>query len=195
MKYVSVDLETTGLDVDVCQVLEVGLVVDDLGWPDVIGEGPYGGRPFIRQVINNGTVVGEPLALQMNAALLLEIAQGGGVPVDIADCNLFDFLVHHRERPWIQGNPTPIVAAGKNVAGFDLPILRKQGFLRTYGYFHHRKCDPAMLYWQPGDSKPPSLSECLARAGIDEPVEHTACADAWQVIRLLRHKLNQSKDS
>lgn len=33
MKYVSIDLETTGLDFECCEILELGAVLDDISLP------------------------------------------------------------------------------------------------------------------------------------------------------------------
>lgn len=190
MKYVSIDLETTGLNIERCQILEVGLVVDDLSWPDVVGEGPFGGRPHFRVLIDNdGGICGEAFALQMNQKILLEIAKGGDFVQDSyeADENIADFLSENfKAEDRVKGK---IVAAGKNVASFDIPFLKTNEFSETCKLLHHRSIDPAMCFWQKGDLVPPSLSECLKRAGIEEEVSHTACEDAWQVIRLLRNKL------
>lgn len=187
MKYVSIDIETTGLDMDRCQVLEVGAVIDDLSWPEVVGKGPYGGRPYFRSLVDPGLIVGEPFALQMNQKLLMELHEARKEDKDISpaavDLRLTTFM------SMADDANLKAVCAGKNVASFDIPFLKKAGFECTCKRIHHRSVDPAMLYWQKGDRCSPSLSECLKRAGINEEVSHTACEDAWQVIRLIRHKL------
>lgn len=184
MKYASIDLETTGLDYNRDQILEVGIVIDDLSWPDVVKEGPYGGRPYVRLLVWHDVIHGQAAALAMNKDLLEEIAEAEerGVGFNTAETDSFlrDFLRQH-----FPGGL--VTAAGKNVASFDLPFL-KNNMPLSFELFHHRSVDPAMLYWQPGDTCP-SLSQCLERAGLPSEVSHRACEDAYQIIQLIRFKL------
>ena len=67
MPYVSIDIETTGLDPETCQILEVGAVFDD--WTKAIGDLPK----FHCYVIHK-QIVGQPYALALNADTLRRIA-------------------------------------------------------------------------------------------------------------------------
>lgn len=63
MPYVSIDIETTGLDSATCQTLEVGAVIDD--WKT-----PIDCLPRFRRVLTYETVSGNPYAMALNAVLL-----------------------------------------------------------------------------------------------------------------------------
>jgi hypothetical protein len=63
MPYVSIDIETTGLNHETCQTLEVGAVIDD--WKTPIDQ-----LPRFRRVLVYDTVSGNPYAMALNAALL-----------------------------------------------------------------------------------------------------------------------------
>jgi hypothetical protein len=63
LPYVSIDIETTGLDPMTCQTLEVGAVIDD--WTSPIDE-----LPVFRRVLSYQEVSGSPFAMALNANLL-----------------------------------------------------------------------------------------------------------------------------
>lgn len=87
-----------------------------------------------------------------------------------------------------KGKWPSLIAAGKNFGAFDLQ------FLKSYmGMFAHRSLDPAILYMEKGDKKPPDLMECKARAiergygGFESTVvSHDALDDAMDVVKLLQ---------
>jgi hypothetical protein len=97
-------------------------------------------------------------------------------------------------RMWLNAHeyPNMIIAAGKNFAGFDRPFLDivSQGPRAVKLKFAHRCLDPGTLYTLPTDEKPPSLQDCLDRAGIKQTVQHEAMDDARAVCRVLRAKLS-----
>ena len=66
LPYVSIDIETTGLDPRKCQTLEIGAAIDD--WTKPIEE-----LPLFRRVIAWEEVVGSPYAMAMNSRLLKSI--------------------------------------------------------------------------------------------------------------------------
>ena len=175
MPYVSIDLETTGLNPDCCQILEVGAVYDD--WSKPLKELPV----FHRYVVHHA-YRGQPYALAMNADILRRLS---GVtsgedfcrPEDIGD--QFEF--------WLAScgwdTKKPITPAGKNFSSFDLPFLKMVGFPTL----KHRSIDPAMMYWLPlEDEKLPDMKTCMERAGIVGAVAHTAVEDALVVVQLIR---------
>lgn len=73
MRYYSIDTETTGLDRDQDEVLQIGIVMDDTDWWDANDPShiPVDQLPYIRINIVRERVSGQPFALQMNARLLL----------------------------------------------------------------------------------------------------------------------------
>ncbi len=63
LPYVSIDIETTGLDPATCQTLEIGAVIDD--WTR-----PLDQLPVFRRVLAWEQVAGSPYAMALNANLL-----------------------------------------------------------------------------------------------------------------------------
>jgi DNA polymerase III epsilon subunit-like protein len=188
MRYVSIDIETTGLDPERCQILEIGAVIDDLADPKPLEE-----LPRWVCTIGHQEIQGEPYALAMNAAILTRIflMESPGVflhPNSVAK----EFRAWLREHGYILHDTTgqvSIVAAGKNFAAFDRRFLNRLPNWRQKIRVHHRCLDPVTLYTRPNDDVPPDTAECLRRAGIDAPVTHNALDDALLVVRLLRAKL------
>ena len=181
MKYVSLDLETSGLDTSFCQILEIGAVVDDLDKPHnpelVAGD-------FFHCYVTHPKIVGQPYALMMNADIIKVIAEGKHQNLKTPD-EAADAL-----KKWLQfhfGSSSKVTAAGKNFQGFDKPFLEAQ-FPKTDFLFHHRCFDATTSFYQKGDKALPDLKTCLERANITLPFKlHTALDDARAVIALLRH--------
>jgi len=159
---ISIDLETTGLDPETCQILEIGAVTSE-------------GREF-HCYVDNGLIQGEPYALQMNQAILKKIAN-----------NHLDLVSVKHVVSYFKGwLPEQWTATGKNFASFDLPFL-----LRLPGWdikVKHRIVDPGNLYWKPvfDGHCLPDLKTCMERAGIGGDVPHTALEDAKIVLELVK---------
>lgn len=180
-KYVSIDIETLGLDEETCDTIEVGAVLDDYKTP--LEELPrfhcYVTRP-------NDEYKGTAFAMAMHSEILKRIANRVGgfdyTPFDLVEETFWRWLRRH-------GVPADakVVVAGKNFSGFDQKFLNKIGFGKIP--FFHRVIDPGSMFFKPGkEDKPPGLEECLRRAGIDKKVNHTAVEDALDVIRCIRYK-------
>jgi len=192
--YVCIDVETTGIDESYCQVIEFGAVIED--WVTPIEK-----LKSFRCYVYHDQIVGEPYALAMNATILKKLAKvqrafedvlPGDAPKVIGD----DLELYVRPRwlvvefkRWLKmygiDVKQPILAAGKNFAGFDKPFLKR---VENFDLkFFHRAIDPGMSYWNPDiDKVPPSTEECKKRAGIDGEVKHTTVEDAIEVIKLIR---------
>lgn len=70
MKIVSIDIETTGIDRDWCQILEIGAVILDTSIKD-----PMNNAPMFKCIIDNGSKIqGEPFAIDMNARIFKILA-------------------------------------------------------------------------------------------------------------------------
>ena len=65
MKYISIDIETTGLDREACQILSIGAVIEDTNNPLPIED-----LPTFHCAINRNAFHGEVTALAMNAGLI-----------------------------------------------------------------------------------------------------------------------------
>lgn len=175
MKYVSIDIETTGLDPNTCQIIEFGAVIDDLTKPLEEAE-------VFHRYVKHRLYKGEPCALAVNHKILDKL--------DKIDTN-YNYCFHSHlmvefEEFLTRNNIDRVLAAGKNFAKFDLQFLNRLERSHLVK-FMSRSLDPAMLYFDPSiDDVPPSLKKCLERAGINEDVTHTAVEDALQVCKLLR---------
>jgi hypothetical protein len=179
MKYLSIDLETTGLNPTRSLVLEFGCVYDD-------GSKPVEELPWLRLLLKHDVYYGEARALSMNAKILDEIEAGG--PHVITPNELFEYFAQWLNNLGID-RQKKLVAAGKQFAGFDRNFLRTlPGFDVPGGVnFHHRALDPTMLYFDPDtDEVPPGTEECCKRAGIEAEGLHTSIGDARTVCRLIR---------
>ncbi|KKN26495.1 hypothetical protein LCGC14_0874110 [marine sediment metagenome] len=176
MKYVSVDLETTGLNPETCQVLEIGAVAQELGGDEL-------GRFHI--ILMYDELHGSPFALNMNQRLLKDMTKEGHTP----EYDWDDFYEWLRKFKCGLQNPHGIIAAGKNFSGFDLPFIEAAA-PQVARQFFRRVLDPAILYMKVGDEIPPSQATCLERAGLADVVTHNAVDDAAQVRDLIEYHFN-----
>jgi DNA polymerase III epsilon subunit-like protein len=175
-KFVSVDIETTGLDPETCQTIEVGAVIAD--WND-----PSETQEFHCYVLYP-QYKGDPYALSMHPHIFRRIATNeegyNYCPAEHVMYELHTWLITHF------GHRGPYTVAGKNFAGFDKKFLDK---LPQTGetIFHHRVLDPGCMFWNPlTDERPPNQTDCLVRAGIPSEVTHNALEDARQVVKLIQ---------
>lgn len=186
MKYVSIDIETLGLNPHTCDVIEFGAVIDDFKTP--IEKLPT----FHCYLTKPGNIYkGEVYAMYMHSktGIFERIAKREEgfyyIPDDLLDGLFADWLYCEEEA---FKEDEKIVVAGKNFSAFDLPFLKMLGF-GTKTRLHHRTLDPGSMWFDPlTDETPPGLEECLKRAGIEKTVEHTAVEDAIDVIKCIRAK-------
>jgi oligoribonuclease (3'-5' exoribonuclease) len=193
MNFLSLDIETGGLDPKIHSVLEIGLVNQHEEWRRII-------------LINRKQYIITPYCAHMHVNLLREIndimcrewaynciliINRNTVAVDVTDiyvsnlAEAFFKAVKELIKPDSEGK---ITLAGKNL-GFDLSFLKELGIV-TEGIFQHRWLDPSILYYEPGDEVLPSTETCMRRAGLRHVIAHTAVDDAMDVVRLLKIKLN-----
>jgi oligoribonuclease len=196
MRYVSIDIETTGLDSDHDQILEFAAIIEDTNNPL-----PFDEIPKFTAILNHERIMGSPFAINLNARIfkiLAEIPESNEYGDYITKHNIYDpTRVASYFHAWLTlndfdvdfNNKVEIIAAGKNFASFDKLFLEKlQGF-KGLIRLSHRSIDPATLYCDfKNDEKLPSLDTCKKRAGIDGEVTHNALEDAWDVIEVLRKK-------
>lgn len=198
MLYCSIDIETTGLNPDNCDILQFAAVLDDLNNPKPIEQLPSFQSCFIK----DGPIVGEPMALSMHSAILKQIADAQYKKIeyceetkqrfmrieDLPDALACFFLQNNV--PQDRSGRLKVTVAGKNVAGFDLRFLKAK--IKHWGpiSLYQRVLDPAILYLDHrNDTAVPDMKTCMERAGISGEVAHTALEDALTVVRLLRYKL------
>jgi oligoribonuclease len=181
MKYVSIDLETTGLNPERCQILSVGMVIEDTDEVLPIEELP---RLEIRIIWDH--ISGGIFAINLNKVLIYKILNET-VEEDVIYCKIDE--LEHRMYDFLRANIPDTQrynVAGKNFNGFDIRFLNK---VLKYDYFRfgRRVIDPAILHvdWL-NDKSLPSLGEIKERAGIEGVVTHNAVDDAIDVIEAMR---------
>lgn len=208
MKYVSIDIETTGLNPQKHQILQFAAIVEDtenpLSFDDI---------PKFEAIFKYEEIIGEPIAIAMNIGLInnpqrrkLNKESYSFANSDITETYFYEskwkrnvnfpfdfykFLMRYgvyvadfTEKP-----SKKMTVAGKNFNAFDKVFLSKLDDFDDKIKIHHRTIDPAILYvdWAT-DTELPSLSECKKRAGLEPTVAHDALLDAWDVIQLVRLK-------
>ena len=201
MIYVSIDIETTGLNFKNCDIIQFAAVIDDLSNPRPIEQLPKLVLYFKQPVYS-----GEPYALSMHSEIFKKLA-GHNVHTSASEdyeifCEIKDlpyllkgFLSRNGCSFTVDSHATclkecyKVNVAGKNAAGFDIPFLKEKISDWDGIYFRHRVLDPAILYYEKGDETLPDTKKCMERAGISGEVAHTALEDALVVVKLIRHKM------
>lgn len=184
--YLSLDLETTGLNLDRSMILEIGAVFDD-------GVSPIEELKTFRSAIYYENFdYSEPYAMNMNAKLIEEISK-------MRDTDTYTKSrdhVFHDFTSWLRDVMNAhkikrIQVAGKNVAGFDIPILRnniaRSNAEDFTNKFSHRTIDVGSLYYDVF-GKNESLSEINKLTGRNQ-VAHTAIEDCLDVVHAIRYKV------
>lgn len=190
MRYVSLDLETSGSDPLRHQVLELAAVVEDTRRTATT---PLAELPSFRRALRHPDITGTAGALALNARLLEELSDK--TKSDAPDiCGAAEVLPQLRAFLLANGfkldakDRVSFTIAGKNIGVFDIPFLRQLPGWGTIIRAEPAVLDPASFYlnWHK-DSRLPSMLICQARSGMPEPhVAHEALADALEVVRLLR---------
>jgi hypothetical protein len=210
MKYVSIDIETTGINREKCQILSIGAVIEDTNNPLPIEDLPK----FHAAIIGREGLYGEPFALNMNKDLIETIVQyqtesDQDEKNDIVNMTGMQFLKEENiviefynwlakngmidgvtEFTFNRGLPTKKVylnVAGKNFATFDKVFLEQLPRWKQLIDVRNRILDPAILFvdWK-NDESLPGLGKCKDRAGIKGIVTHNALEDAIDVVEILR---------
>ena len=178
--YLAIDIETTGLDPEQDQVLEIGAVLDyDMGILDC---------PSFEMPVKHDRVSGSPYAMVMNSELLARISKGEGMTLAHIGEEFDKWL-----RGWLPQHPSPVTLLGKNVGTFDWQFLKRlPGF--PVDLISHRFLDVGSLYsTRTGMKSQSSLAADLAeQIGIPgEP--HEALYDARVSLALARKKWSENE--
>ena len=184
MIYISIDIETTGVDPKNCQILEIGAIIEDSN--KLLD---YENLPKFHCYINQSNFVGSEYALNLNKNIIEIIKEGKHSNIKDKDQVVTDFanwLFFNGFDPNESGKIL-ITVAGKNFARFDYRFLELLPNWNNLIQVRHRILDPMHNYidWK-NDLVPPSLNDCLNRAGFNKEVSHLALEDAWDIIKLLR---------
>lgn len=100
--------------------------------------------------------------------------------------------VEHHFRPHGVDKVPPVPVIGKNAGTFDIPFLVNRCDV-PLKIWHRRIIDPTALWIEPTDEIPPSLFNCMKRAGLKPQSPHDAIEDAWNTIRVFRAGLARLK--
>lgn len=199
MRYVSIDIETTGLDAENYQILEVGAVIED-----TLNVLPLDQLPTFSCIIEHPEYTGSAFAINMNQRLFQILAE-----FSVADKEKRSAMrsAHHIMAPslvpkalseWLrangfaprEGSPTEqirITAAGKNFGTFDKKFLEKLPNWSHNIQINQRIIDPAFAFtdWKQDDALP-NLNTCMQRVNVQGEVTHFAVNDAIDVIKVIR---------
>lgn len=178
-QFLSLDIETSGISPERCQVWEVALVAH-LDWV-----APVESLPRLHLFVHHDVLQGEPQAFAMHARLLAEFAKPAAERESqtLDPWNLCCAVRNFVRRHFGDGRVT---LAGKNLAGFDLKFLDR--FPRWPAeLFRHRIIDAGNLWWSPAeDDRLPDTATCLSRANVSPGRPHHALDDARAVVKLVR---------
>jgi oligoribonuclease len=176
MRYLSIDIETTGIDSDNCQILSLGVVIEDTE-----NQKPIDELPSLHLIIDRERIEGEIFALNLNKDLIelilsFQQARKEGKKInadaDMIFCEehevvnyLFDFLDKNdmlkdgqksgygsfrdglwRSSPTINSPQIELLVAGKNFGTFDKLFIEKLPNFNRIFKFHNRILDPAILF-------------------------------------------------
>ena len=215
MIYVSIDIETSGLDHEKHKVLSIGAIIEDTE-----KKLPYEECPKFNAIILQNEITGSPRALTMNKEIIEMIGdylEGTDFERNIINtrtdysfyekddiikefykflwCNGFSHLdspsthVNGKLTPIIDSKTKPITlnVAGKNFGTFDKLFLQELPWWQKLIRTRQRVLDPAILMvdWI-SDKSLPNLETCKFRADVQGIVTHNALEDAWDVVEVLR---------
>jgi oligoribonuclease len=195
MRYVSIDIQTTGLNHKICDILQFAAVIDDIENPI-----PTDDLPKLVVYFLKDSYTGTPYALSMHSEIFKKIDKAQRE--EIEENELGEKFMDIQELPDVfhnflskngfktdSKNRIHITVAGKNVSSFDVPFLNNKIKDWNGVVMRHRAIDPAILYYKLGDDSLPDTKLCMARAGLSGEVAHTALEDAIVVVKLIRRKL------
>lgn len=190
--YVSIDIETTGID-DKSHILQIAAVFDDLKSP--VKELKTFDVAIKYPIMTHC----EPYAMGMNADLLKKLMDKDfGVDPNFAKSQLITFLSECLANSIDEkGRTQKLVLAGKNVASFDIPKLKR--FIDGSKYekdfdnmIHYKTLDVGSLYY---DVFKDNVSLSKINELTNRPaVSHNALDDAFDVVHAVRHKLGVSRE-
>lgn len=195
MKFVSIDIETTGLGKN-CQVIQIGAVIED-----TLNIKELHNLPKFNCIVQHDQYNCEPRANVMNVytfeklAELIEAKRDDKAHIRKKYNIIPVGLVAKSFALWLQSNGFKadpnilITVAGKNFGVFDKPHLEALPDWKSNIQVRSRIIDPSILCvkWKE-DEALPSLQKCMERSSLTGQVTHDACQDALDVISVLRRQ-------
>lgn len=200
-KYISIDIETTGIAA-ASHILQIAAVVDDLS--SSISEL----RTIDLPIKYDAITYSEPYALGMNADLLKRMMDKEFKTFSPRQAleDLVSFVVSVQDSLGLdeRGNKQRVLLAGKNVASFDIPKIHGM-FLQYFpeaaymfdpmnnnAVVSYKSLDVGSLYFDVFKENA-SLSKINKLTGRNA-VSHNALDDAFDVVYAVRHKLGVSNE-
>jgi len=181
MKYICIDIETTGLDPETCQIIEFAAVIRDTKTDEKLNE-----SPSFHCYVKHKMYQGGAYAIALNARVFEQLSsKKPDAPIYTRDklCDEFYEWLKLNEFETSKTNcKIHFVAAGKNFGNFDLQFLKKLPKWNACFNVSARILDPAMLWIRPEDNRVPGLKTCMDRAGIEGEVTHHALQDVYDTI-------------
>lgn len=202
MRFVSIDVETTGFDPVENQVIEFAAVIEDTSLERDVDDLPFfhcyvvhDEYNWLRDASNFDGNSKSDSTFEMNKDIFEKIKNREDYPNDLflnSDEVVDGFVSFLEDNGFSRSDDGvfELVGAGKNIMVFDKPFLNELSGWSDNIRLRHRSIDPTVLYirWDE-DDVPPSFQECLDRAGFDKTVSHNALDDARDVIKLVRKKI------
>jgi len=173
--YLALDVETTGLDRARSHVVQLAAIYDNGGSVEKLST--------FNQIIRWPVITyGEWYAMTLNWGLLEKGWRDKTLP-GVEDTKVLFSQFLDRVQP--RGK---ITVAGKNAAGFDIPILANPANGFSLDRFIRRILDPGSMYAEDFDHIPDQgeINKALGRAAVT----HDALDDCWDVVYAVRNKWN-----
>lgn len=215
MKYVIFHFNTGGFNAHENSIIEVAAIIEDTK-----NKLNFDSIPKYRVLIYNEIYKGNPLALHLNSNLLKEVAESiknksnSIVTLDMLALNLYSWLSKHIDT-YIDDhnymldfnsfgksysndgvallnkkNKLLINVGGKNFGVLQHKFLQIIPNINDYLSFNHRFLDPSILFFNKEDESLPNTEECKKRANINSENNISSLHECWDVIEMLRTKLN-----
>jgi len=188
MQYFSIDIETTGLNPETDQILQVGIAFEDTS--NIL---PIDDIPKHQWNIKHNRIQGDPFAIQMNSDIIKHSLETPTPDDVIIECNIVNVIrtftsecLGYDEGPYVH----TITVAGKNFNGFDRLFLEKLDQFTDIIRMRRRTIDPAILCVDWSNNSLPDLQTCMSELDVSGDVTHTAMQDAVDVIRIIRKATN-----
>jgi hypothetical protein len=191
--YLSVDLETTGLEVSDSQIIQFGAVFDDLVTP-------IDRLPKLELIVldEDDCYTGGSFAFNLNREIMRKISEATtwarhnpSLPAGFCYLGQLADIAQQWLMEEADFNPAKdrVTYAGKNFESFDARFLEELDFFEKLPR-RHRSLDIGSMFWVPGmdGGTPPGSEKCLIRAGFDGSVKHEALDDALNVVKCIRAK-------
>jgi len=220
MKYVVIDIETTGVpgkdgNIEELQIIEFGAIIEDTENPLA-----YDDIPKYNKIIRHEQYTGGAYAINLNKRIFEILAdrenyrREGRKDYDkkfeilklseLAN-DFFKFLYPHFSEAntdeFTNGlinfkqAPFIITPAGKNFDAFDRNFIKLIPKWDSYVNLRHRTIDPTSMFidWKK-DVVPPGLGLCMERAGCPGIVTHKAVEDCWDTLQVIREDYKTKKE-